>query len=225
MSDFLARQARPVPPPESELEDWDEAKTKFKPKLYLRASTWKPFVLYDIKPGESLKFGPWTYDHSVFPKGGSLETFQGRKKGRVFFNDSVIIPRVMHGEEWNKQIWMSYTPMEVLSQRAGLKMAKGKVLIGGLGMGWLANRVAAKKQVTEVVVVDLDDDVLQLASPCCMSKKITLVHGDVWKEVDKYGDDWTFLFDVWPNYGFNKDEPEMRRFRKSHPNAKYWAWG
>lgn len=223
ISDFLERQSRPQA---SELEDWDEAKTKFKSRLYLRASTWKPFALYDIAPGEKIEFGNWVYDHAVFPKSGSLAIYQGRKKGTVFFDDSVVIPRVSRYEGgFTPRVWMSYTPMECLSQRAGLKMAKGKVLIGGLGMGWLANRVAAKKQVTEVVVVDRDADIIRLAAPCCLSPKTTVVRGDVWKEVDDYDDDWTFLFDVWPGYGSNKDKPEMLRFKQQRPRAKWWAWG
>ncbi len=34
-------------------------------------------------------------------------------------------------------IWMSLTPMEMMTQRSGVQAARGTVVIGGLGLGWL----------------------------------------------------------------------------------------
>lgn len=224
-SHLLGPPAEPPPPQASRLTDWDEASTRFDPPLFLRAATWKPFTLYDLPAGEEKCFGKWRYKHKVWPKGKALNLCQGTRRGRVWFDDEVVIPVVSEKvrEEW--ETWMSYTPQEVMTQRRGLKMARGKVFIGGLGMGWLANRVAARKQVTEVVVVEREADVIELARPACTSPKVHVVKGDAWEEARRHGDDWTFLFDTFLSYGWNDDDPKVREFRKARPDARTWCWG
>jgi len=58
--------------------------------------------------------------------------------------------------------WMSTTPLEVESQEIGLRLARGRVLIFGLGMGWAAAACACLPAVTAVTVVERDPDVLAL---------------------------------------------------------------
>jgi hypothetical protein len=202
---------------------WEELKTKFEPVLYLSAKDWNPFTLYDLKPNESKKFGVWTYHHHVLPARERLDTFQNSRAGIVRWDGEVVIPRV--ADKYG-HTWMSYTPMEIFTQRSGLRMAKGNVFIGGLGMGWLANRVAARAQVKKVVVVEREDDIIKLAKPAVQSPKIHVVKGDAWEEARKYSvDEWVFLFDTWRSYGDNNEEPETVAFKKDRPSAKVWCWG
>lgn len=58
--------------------------------------------------------------------------------------------------------WMSMTPMEIESQEIGVRLARGHVVIFGLGMGWSAAASAAMSDVTAVTVVERDPDVLAM---------------------------------------------------------------
>jgi 16S rRNA A1518/A1519 N6-dimethyltransferase RsmA/KsgA/DIM1 with predicted DNA glycosylase/AP lyase activity len=57
------------------------------------------------------------------------------------------------------------------------KRAKGRVLTAGLGLGMFASMVARKDEVTEVVVVEIDKDIIKLCKP--QNKRIKVRHGDV----------------------------------------------
>jgi hypothetical protein len=83
-----------------------------------------------------------------------LETYHGGRKGFVGWDGPVLVPILTTPDGTaNGKVWMSLTPMEVFSQRQGIGVAKGNVLIGGLGMGWFARRVLEKKAVKHVTVV------------------------------------------------------------------------
>lgn len=68
--------------------------------------------------------------------------------GRAYFDEPVDIPvlqyhlepdqRPWESDRWDA--WMSLTPMEMWSQRSGVQAATGRVILGGLGMGWLMRR-------------------------------------------------------------------------------------
>jgi hypothetical protein len=72
-----------------------------------------------------------------------------RKAGTAFPDCLSEKERVRRGA-----VWMSLTPNEMLSQRSGIQKASGKVLIGGLGLGWFLRKVCAKPMVEEVIVVE-----------------------------------------------------------------------
>lgn len=60
------------------------------------------------------------------------------------------------------ETWMSVSPLEVESAEIGIRLARGHVLIFGLGMGWAAMATAMEEAVTAVTVVERDNGVLAL---------------------------------------------------------------
>jgi hypothetical protein len=56
--------------------------------------------------------------------------------------------------------WMGLTPMEVESHYMPIKLAEGRVGVGGLGMGYYVQRILDKEDVHEVVVYELNQDVI-----------------------------------------------------------------
>lgn len=59
-------------------------------------------------------------------------------------------------------IIMSDTPDELRDLRPILKHARGKVLIGGLGLGIVVGLLLEKEGVKEITVVEIDQDVIDL---------------------------------------------------------------
>jgi hypothetical protein len=146
----------------------------------------------------------------------------GRTVGYVGFSDEVLIP-VLAENNARRSVWMSLTPSEILSQRAGVKRGKGKVLIGGLGMGWLARRVLERKQVEHVTIYEKDPDVAKWFGEHLkhdFKGRVTIVVGDVWKTAfDKYD---SILLDVWPASGDSKWDGRLDRLKAEGHNV--WAW-
>ena len=58
-------------------------------------------------------------------------------------------------------LWMSLTPMEIQSQWIAINTAKGKVGIGGLGMGYALLRIMEKEEVTSVDVWEINPHVIK----------------------------------------------------------------
>lgn len=128
--------------------------------------------------------------------------------------------------------WMSMTPFEVESQIVGIHLAKGDVLIFGLGMGWAASACAFKPEVRSVTVVEMDPDVLalhreldlfaQLPEPA--RAKVRLIEGDARTYVPDGAID-LLMPDIWlPLVGEDRLE-EVRLMQANVGAARIYFWG
>lgn len=229
-------------------ELWTED-IKWKPELEIDADSFNAWVLKlfpqvkDMTPGEvtdtittRVYLGDKIFHVRILPKmvmrplgmfgpmvkdRARLQTCYGGKQGEVVFTDAVIIPMIT-GED--RKVWMSLTPMEVISQRPGIKKARGQVLIGGLGMGWFARRVLERKQVKQVVVADTNLYILDYFGKPLMEEfgdKLLLLHQDVYK-VDTFGYD-SILLDIWSNHSDAQYDKKLAELMAYHANV--WAWG
>lgn len=149
---------------------------------------------------------------------------------RAFFDAPVQIPILMHYRtrgftEW--EIWMSLTPMEVWTQASGIRAATGRVVLGGLGMGWLLRQIAKKPTVKEIVVVENDKDLLDWFGQtlCAATPKVSeVICGDFWEHAHKMDlKRDRFVADIWPGLGEADNSIDLARLRAT--GAKVWAWG
>lgn len=79
-------------------------------------------------------------------------------------------------------IWMSLTPMEIETHYVPIQKAKGRVGVAGLGAGYFALRAAEKKEVSEVVVYEIDERVIEMFEALFgEQKKIKIVKKNVFE--------------------------------------------
>lgn len=235
-------------------QPWDELTTRFEKRLVLDANTYEPHRPFKVQPSlirDGLKKempegmavispkGGFRYTEVVLSKGEWLQTFQGGKKGHVCFDGDVVIPRLNatlgghpdYGNQspFNSQPWMSITPMEVFTQRAGLRRAKGHVVIAGLGLGWLFLRVAERKQVKKITVIEISEELIDWVLPKCHAVTLTgYNNGRHRTEIDvRCGDAREIvptieadvaLVDIAMGYGGNE-------FPKCPSIGHVWVWG
>lgn len=125
--------------PESPV-DWDPM-MKFDARLYLRASSFQPMLLYP----KTKRCGRFRYENKVLPAGKVLETWLGNRRGLVKFDGDITIPCLFDEEQrrWQNNPWMSITPSEIFTLRAGTKRAKGlSPSVASIGGGPIARRTA-----------------------------------------------------------------------------------
>lgn len=229
------------------LEHWDEDKTQFKPLLYLDASTYRVDPLFDVADPECVVSpnSTFAYCNRWLPEGMPLKIWERPgQNGIVFWNGDIVNPclidltiesrsgcrfptsmpypeRVQRGA-----VWMSLTPLEMLSQRSGIKRAKGKVLVGGLGMGWFLRKVCEKPEVEEVIVVEISKDLLDWYGydVCRKHPKVSEVICDnVYNHFGRHGNA-QYLLDIWPiSQGALSDR--QYRAAKRKWGKRIWAWG
>jgi len=59
-------------------------------------------------------------------------------------------------------VWMSITPMEIASHYVPIQKARGKVGVGGLGMGYFILKIMEKPEVTSIDIYELNPTVIEI---------------------------------------------------------------
>lgn len=113
--------------------------------------------------------------------------------------DEFIPPGIYTRLIWQGKTWMSNTPFEYNSNRAFLLLAKGIVLIGGLGLGLLPRILCSKDTVESITVYEINQDLIDMMSPYLENSKLTIKRGDILQyrpeKQEVYDSIW---FDIWP---------------------------
>jgi hypothetical protein len=101
------------------------------------------------------------------------------------------------------EIIMSDTPDEYADHAKFIKMAKGNVLINGLGLGMALQAVAEKDSVTHITVIEKSEDVIALVGNHYCSKygdKVTIINADAYTfELPKSEHYDVVWHDIWPS--------------------------
>tara|TARA_Y100000004_G_scaffold197250_1_gene270663 strand:- start:10275 stop:11186 length:912 start_codon:yes stop_codon:yes gene_type:complete len=130
----------------------------------------------------------------------------------------------------NGQVWMSNSPRELESMQYAIYRAKGTVVIGGLGMGWVAWKCALKDSVDEVIVIEKDEELIEMFPKMIGGAEppFTIHQGDIFdvRMSDLGVEDVDFMFlDIWAVIGTDTTLPEARKIHVSIPAKELNYWG
>ena len=173
----------------------------------------------------------------------TISTIKATKEGVSDYNWSMFRNRNpwpdlfrMHEGEYVRlhidgELMMSDTTMERLTNVEFIKRANGRVLIAGLGIGLVILNILNKKEVTEVIVMEKYQDVIDLVLPKFNSnvgcKKLKVIEGDVFDyEFPKTEKFDTIYFDIWPTISSdNVDEMKTlhKLYRKNLKRGGYMS--
>lgn len=162
---------------------------------------------------------------------------QGRRFGAVSFVGEVLLPvlsRLHHYPRGTDEtIWMSPSPSEVFSNRPAVRKATGRVLVGGLGMGMIAQMIKAKKGVRSITIVESRQEVIDAFGPVTLAapglcQDITFVCGDFYDVIKGCGPRIhatydSVIVDIWEDYGDAVFDDEFQELKGRH--EKVWGWG
>jgi hypothetical protein len=217
-------------------ESWNEDSTKFKPVLVLQGATYQPKTLFDVAPypadpdatpEDNLVRSPrdeFAYMNRIWRRGQAIPLIQNRREGMVYWDQDVVIPVLLNGRDLS--VWMSLTPMETFTLREGISLAKGTVVIGGLGMGYLLRKVCEKPNVQRVIVVEQSRELLEWFGNriCAEQPKVTdIICGDAYGQLGKFDGETRYLFDIWPMYEDAIADPKFQAAKQKHRHL--WGWG
>lgn len=151
-----------------------------------------------------------------------LNTLGGGKQGSVEFTDDVSLP-CLHNKSGPI---MSMTPLEVFTLRPGFKKARGKCLVGGLGLGYFARRILERESVEAVTVIEKDPHVAQFFGDPILAKhkNVKIVVDDVWEfirncDISQFD---SILLDVWQDAGDSFEDKNLMEVQRKHDRV--WAW-
>lgn len=128
-------------------------------------------------------------------------------------------------------LMMSDTRMEGVSNIDALINARGRMLIAGLGLGYVLVPILKRPEVDHVTVVELEPDVVDLVEPAIRAHvpeardKLAVIVGDIftWTPTEIYD---TIYFDIWPDICEDNLEEITRLKRRFARRHRGWmgAW-
>jgi hypothetical protein len=113
--------------------------------------------------------GAWKIDHFTV----TGEEFQG-------FIQRTVPPGTYTRLTRNGTLVMSDTPDEMNDHLPIVNHATGSVLINGLGLGMVLKNILLKKEVIDVTVIELDQDLIDLVGPYygLVDHRVTIIRAD-----------------------------------------------
>ena len=122
----------------------------------------------------------------------------------------------------NGTLVMTDTPAEMRDHGWAVRMAKGSCLISGLGIGMVLKNILLKPEVTDVTVVEISQDLIDLVAPCYPDERVTFVCADIvtWKppKGKRYDMVW---HDIWDNICAD-NLPEMQKLHRRYGRKSAW---
>ena len=121
--------------------------------------------------------------------------------------------------------WMDDSEKEKESHQFAIDAAEGRVVVGGLGLGRIVEWLQAKPEVTEIVVVEIAKEVIDLVWRYLDVPKATIVHMDL-KDylVTAEGFDYIYM-DVAPKAGHESIKEWRKLAEQLVAPDRVFCWG
>lgn len=123
-----------------------------------------------------------------------LYNLRAVRNGRMFvMYDGKFVRLTVNGE-----LMMSDTTMERISNLDFINNAKGRVMIAGLGIGLILEAILNKEEVSEVVVIEKYQDVIDLVEPIYQHRKLKIICADIFEYEMPSSEKFDVIyFDIW----------------------------
>jgi len=119
---------------------------------------------------------------------------------------------------------MRFKPKEIESSYGAIYAARGKVGIVGLGLGYVAQEIAQKYNVEEVIVYEISEEVINSYDHnFIQNKKIKIIKGDATKAKGEKFD--FFYVDIYEYQLTSKVVEDYKLFNELHEIDEYAFWG
>lgn len=145
------------------------------------------------------RVGKFRIKKTIIPRGTRIRMYH--PSGYLYhdeFNSDFPTVRLL---EKDGSIWMSDTPMEQESLVVPSILAKGNVLVLGLGLGLFPQLLRKRRRVRKITIIEKETDVVILVYPCIKLPKTEVVISDAKAYIDfaaAVGYRYDFIYvDIW----------------------------
>lgn len=129
----------------------------------------------------------------------------------------------------NGREWMVDDPLHWIGMQMLARESRGRVFVGGLGLGLVVHALAANPKVTEIIVAEREPSIIELIGKY-LPPKVLVLRGDVYEKARGILVPFdTVILDIWVGHGTQVCHQEMEEarhfFRLHSPKAKFMVWG
>jgi len=122
----------------------------------------------------------------------------------------------------NGELVMSDTPAEQRDHYSALFRAEGSCLLNGLGIGMLLKNILLKPEVTDVTVVEISQDLIDLVSPYYTDPRVTIVCANAFDYQPPKGKKYNMVWhDIWDTICAS-NLPEMTKLHRKYGKRTTW---
>lgn len=131
------------------------------------------------------------------------------------------------GEEFTRlmrgnTLVMSDTPAEMRDHMFAVHKAKGSCLINGLGIGMVLKNILDKPEVTDVTVIEISQDVLDLVATHYDDDRVRFVCADALTYIPPKGKRYGMVWhDIW-DYICADNLPDMHKLHRKYGKRADW---
>ena len=117
---------------------------------------------------------------------------------------------------------MSDTPAEQRDHCEAVRRATGSCLLNGLGIGMVLKNILLKDDVTDVTVVEISQDLIDMVSPHYNDPRVTFVCSNAFDYKPPKGKRYNMVWhDIW-DYICSDNLPEMTRLHRKYGRRADW---
>jgi hypothetical protein len=176
--------------------------------------------------------GRWIIKHKIEKAGSLLPVVNWRTAihtGVMPWSLTLSQDRTVHYLLQDGGVVMADLPIEAMDHFEFYTHARGHVLIGGLGIGFIASKLLEKKSVKSITVIEKSNDVIKLVAPH-IDPRITIVKADLFRYLKTPHPQFdTAYYDIWVGTGnqgtwVDYVVPLRRLTRRNSPKLKVWCW-
>ena len=164
--------------------------------------------------------------YELFVRDDMIKDFKGKILPQIgFFNEKYYYNSIYQDD----RLWMSITPNEINTMKKDINDAFGVVCTYGLGMGYFACMCAIKKDVSKVIIVEKDKEVIELFNKIIFpffneyKEKIEIINTDAYdygKNIENV--DYVFV-DLWHDVSDGKElYLKFKNIEKQNIEYRYW---
>lgn len=153
----------------------------------------------------------------------SIDGLKGTIQGYLYSKEDELNVRILelHAPE---HVWMRLTPLEIQVSYFAIKMAKGKVGVVGLGLGYAVEEMAKKPEVEEITVYEISQEVVDLYySNFPKNPKINIVCCNAYEAERKEFD--FFYADIYEYKITSQIVEDYKKFNELHNIEEYSFFG
>jgi hypothetical protein len=140
------------------------------------------------------RVGRFALEETTISKGAIVDGYE-RYKGRMNkIRCNFDCPVIKLTEDGNT--WMSDNMFEVESLMGAVEVARGDVLIGGLGIGLFPTLI--KEKVTSIDIVEFQQEVIDLVFHQIATQSMKIIHDDIYHYLKSTDKQYDFIYiDIW----------------------------
>ena len=153
----------------------------------------------------------------------SIDGLKGIVQGYLYEKEDEYDIEILelHGP---RHIWMRLTPLEIQASYFAISMARGKVGIVGLGLGYVVEEMAKKPEVEEIVVYEISQEVIDLYyNNFPKNSKIKIVCCNAFEAESRKFD--FFYADIYEYKITSQIVDDYKRFNELHNIEEYSFFG